>query len=115
MMTEAELTEVHAITVKLANERRDLAALTLLNKMMRGPYFTVTPLSYFISDDDRKTSRAYNTLLMLHCIYWEDIPERLRNMIPDLIYECVGVRPTYHYKPSVLDRDLIGWIKGLFK
>ena len=43
MMTEAELTEVHAITVKLANERRDLAALTLLNKMIGRLVVHITP------------------------------------------------------------------------
>lgn len=114
-MTESELTEAKAIAVKFANERRDLAALTLLNKMMRGPYFSITPLNDFMSHDHKNNSRPHDTLLMIHCIPWEDIPERLRNMIPDLIYECVGFRPTYLYKPSVLDMDLIGWIKGLFK
>ena len=114
-MTETELTEARSMVVTLANERRDLAALAVLNKMMRLDYFTISPLHDLMSYEKRDKSRAYDTLLMIHCIHWEDIPERLRNMIPDLIFECVGIRPTYLYKPDEGVKKVISRIKTIFK
>lgn len=74
-----------------------LSALTSLNAMMRGGYFSITTVDSVAKMlGSVVDARAYNILRALHCVDWGSIPPELRQEIPALIERCVGV-PAYQF------------------
>lgn len=74
-----------------------LSALTSLNAMMRGGYFSITTVDSVAKMlGSVVDTRAYNILRPLHCVDWGSIPPELRQEIPALIERCIGV-PAYQF------------------
>jgi hypothetical protein len=87
---------------------KHLSALTALNAMMAKGYFdicTVDSVAELLGVSVRG-SDAYKTLRPLHCVHWPQMPQELREAVPGLIQECLGVEPAFQFKtlqPGVIE------------
>jgi hypothetical protein len=76
-----------------------LSAETALNNMMSEPHFSICAI-----DAAAKVlginagGEAYDILRPLHCIKWDKIPPALRDAVPSLIEQCLGVKPAYVFQ-----------------
>jgi hypothetical protein len=86
---------------------KQLAAITALNEMMAGSHFNVCTIDRIGKMlDINPKGEAYEVLHTLHCINWEKMPKQLREAVPGLIKECLGVGPVFQFKtlePVVID------------
>lgn len=81
------------------NDLKQLAALTALNEMMSKHYFdicTIDSIATMLEINPR--GEAYQVLRTLHCVHWNKMPQELRDAVPDLIKQCLGVAPVYRFK-----------------
>lgn len=77
-----------------------LAALTALNKMLAGRYFdicTIDSVCHLLGVPG-SGGEAYNLLRTLHCVDYLAMPQELRDAIPGLIEQVLGVAPAYQFK-----------------
>lgn len=85
---------------------KKMAALTALNNMMAGGHFsicTVDSVAKMLNVQCR--CEAYSILTTVHCLDFAKMPAELRNAIPGLIQECLGVAPVYQFK--TMDKQVI--------
>lgn len=77
---------------------KKLAALTALNNMMAGNYFDICTIDK-VADllGIPRGGESYKTLSALHCIHYAKMPKELRDAIPELIEEVLGVAPAYQF------------------
>ena len=82
---------------------KQLSATTALNHMMRQGHFDICCIDKVarLLDRDPKGD-AYRVLSPLHCINFGDMPPELREEIPRLIKDCLGVEPAYEFVPGDL-------------
>ncbi len=81
------------------HDLRQMSAMTALNSMMSGRFFDICTIdSVGKMMGVRPEGEAYNILRPLHCIHWEKMPDELRDAVPDLIRQCLGVGPSYVFK-----------------
>ena len=88
------------------SDLKQLAAITALNEMMAGSHFnvcTIDRIATMLSVNAK--GEAYEVLHTLHCIHWDKMPGELREAVPDLIRQCLGVGPVYQFK--TLDQEVI--------
>ena len=111
--------ELAAIAQDYAITRRNLDKVDKLNSMMRKEFFSVCVI--YDLDTTRKfeyaDTEAYKILNLLHCDKWDVIPEPLLEAIPDLLYQCCGVRPTFIRKKSLKTncwKKFIEFFNGLY-
>ena len=83
-------------------------ALTALNSMMAGNYFTISTIDSVgkLLEVNPGDSPAYTMLRPLHCIDWNKMPPEVREAVPALIQECLGVAPVFKFKtlePMVIE------------
>jgi hypothetical protein len=97
---------------------KQMAALTALNNMMVKGWFdicTIDAIGKMLEINPR--GKTYDLLHTLHCIHFDKMPKELRDGIPDLINECLGVAPVYQF--TNLDAKVIDISqpakKGLFQ
>lgn len=77
---------------------KQVVAITALNKMMSGGHFdicAIRTIAEMLGVDPK--GEAYRTLAPLHCVNFSDMPAELRQLIPGLIKECLGVEPIYKF------------------
>lgn len=82
---------------------KQLAALTALNEMFAKGHFsisTIDSVATMLGVDPK--GDAYNTLRPLHCIDYAKMPAALREEIPRLVKDCLGVQPFFQYTPQDL-------------
>lgn len=78
-----------------------LSAETALNNMMASGHFSICAVR-----DAAKLlgvnpqGDAYDILQPLHCIDWDKMPAALRDAVPGLIEQCIGMQPTYVFRLS---------------
>jgi hypothetical protein len=78
---------------------KQLTALTALNEMFSRGHFSITTIdtiAKMLGIDPK--GEAYDTLRPLHCIDYSKMPAVLRDEIPSLIKQCLGVQPFYQYR-----------------
>ena len=74
-------------------------ALTSLNNMMDKGYFdicTVDSVAELLGVNAK--GDAYSMLRPLHCVHWDKMPPEVREAVPGLIQECLGVAPVFKFK-----------------
>ena len=78
---------------------KQLAALTSLNSMMDKGYMDICCVDSVgkLLGINPKISDSYNTLHALHCVHYAKMPQELRDAIPALVQECLGVAPTFKF------------------
>ena len=80
-------------------ELKRLSAETALNHMMSSGHFSICAVR-----DAAKLlgvnpqGEAFDILHALHCIDWDKMPTTLRDAVPDLIEQVIGVQPTYVFR-----------------
>jgi hypothetical protein len=75
-------------------ETKQRVALFALNQMLKGNHFdicTVREVGDMLGVPYR--GEAYEVLSTLHCIDYAKMPKDIRDMIPELIQQCLGVEP----------------------
>lgn len=84
---------------------KQVVAITALNKMMASGHFdicAIRTIAEMLGVDPK--GEAYRTLAPLHCVNFSDMPTELRQLIPSLIKECLGVEPIYKFtNPRVIE------------
>ena len=70
-----------------------LSVATSLSSMMRSRYFSITTLDHCATalGISIAEKQSYKNLHTLHCVDFADMPRELREKIPDLIKDCLGV------------------------
>ena len=94
----------------MSQQLKELSALTALNHMMQQGRFDVCCLREVgeLLGVNPKSHASYAILAPLHCIYFDKMPAPLRDAIPSLVQDCLGVSPTYQFasiKPQVIEVD----------
>jgi hypothetical protein len=82
------------------SDLKQLSALTALNNMMGKGHFNiccVDSVGDLLGINPRGT-HAYKILLPLHCVDWAKMPAELRDAIPGLIQECLGIAPVFQFQ-----------------
>jgi hypothetical protein len=82
------------------SDLKQMSALTSLNSMMHKGYFdicTVDSVGELLGIKPREAD-AYLILRPLHCIHFNRMPQELRDAIPSLIQECLGVAPVFQFR-----------------
>lgn len=88
------------------DELKNMAAMTALNQMLAGAHFSICTVdSVAAMLNVRPASEAYSILRTVHCIDYAKMPKELRQAIPDLIKQCLGVDPAYEFK--TMEREVI--------
>ena len=85
------------------NSLKQLSVTTALNEMMKKGHFDICcidKVARLLMVDPK--GEAYDILSPLHCINFSDMPSELREEIPRLIKDCLGVEPTYQFVPGDL-------------
>lgn len=79
---------------------KKLAAMTALNNMLQQGHFSICAVDDAAKLLGMRNGRcdAYNTLHALHCIDYAKMPKELRDAIPGLIQQVLGVEPVYQFK-----------------
>ena len=88
------------------NNLKTLTALTALNNMLAKGFFdicTVNNVAKMLEVDP--LGEAHTILQTLHCIHFNTMPAELRNAIPRLVQECLGVAPIFQFEN--LERPVI--------
>lgn len=77
---------------------KQMAAMTALNNMMQKDSFSICTI-----DNVGKVlgvnpkGESYDILYTLHCVNFSKMQPELRDAIPDLIQQCLGVAPVYQF------------------
>lgn len=89
------------------NELKKLAALTALNNLLAERSFNICALDRVASMlNIQPGGDSYKLLTTLHCINYDKMPKELRDAIPGLIEEILGVAPVFQFAtltPSVIE------------
>lgn len=81
------------------DEQKQLIALTALNKMFRGRYFSICTIDSVAEMlGVNPAGEAYRMLCPLHCVHWDEMPAQVRQQVPDLIREYLGVGPAFQFE-----------------
>jgi hypothetical protein len=85
---------------------KELAAMTALNKMLADGHFSICTVdSVAAMLNVRPAGDSYNILRTVHCVDYAKMPAELREAIPSLIKECLGIDPFYQFK--TMERQVI--------
>jgi hypothetical protein len=84
----------------MSEDLKQLSALTALNNMMAGSHFSICTVDRVaeMMGKPLRGSEAYSILQPLHCIDWAKMPPQLREAVPGLIAECLGIEPSFQFK-----------------
>jgi hypothetical protein len=83
----------------MTDDLKQLSALTSLNHMMRGGHFSICTIDSVaeLLGIEVRGSEAYKVLRPLHCIDWNKMPPALKDAVPGLINECLGIAPAFQF------------------
>lgn len=81
------------------SDLKNLAALTAINTMMQGGHFSICTIDKVadLMGINCRGSDAYKTLSTLHCIDYAKMPRELRDAIPGMIEQILGIAPAYQF------------------
>lgn len=81
------------------NDLKQMAAMTALNHMMASSSFNICAVESVgrMLNGTSPAGETYDLLRTLHCISWSKMPTELRDSIPDLIKQCLGVEPAFQF------------------
>jgi hypothetical protein len=87
---------------------RQMSALTSLNAMMDKGYFSISTIDTVaqLLEVNARGTEAYRLLAPLHCVDFAKMPTELREAVPALIQECLGIAPVFKFKtaqPEVIE------------
>lgn len=84
----------------MSEQLKQLSAITALNEMMAGNHFNICVIDRIAEMLARpvRGSEAYTILGPLHCVNWAKMPPELRDAIPSLIEQCLGIAPAFQFK-----------------
>ena len=86
---------------------QSLAVVTALNEMLEANYFDICTVDAMLKVLHLPAGgEIYDVLRTLHCIHYAQMPKELRDAIPEMLQEVLGVSPTYKFQtldPVVLD------------
>ena len=83
------------------DDLKEMTAVVALNSMMDKGYFdicTIDKVAKLLNVSAK--SDSYLILSALHCVDFGKMPPALRDSIPSLIQECLGIKPTYQFKSA---------------
>ncbi len=87
----------------MSDHIKRLAAVTALNEMLAGSspsICTIDRIGTMLGIEPKRAVDAYNILHTLHCVHYAKMPLELRNQIPALIQQCLGVEPTFQFEQA---------------
>jgi hypothetical protein len=85
---------------------KQMAALTALNDMMAKGRFDICAIRSIAEMLNIKPAgEAYTILSPLHMIYFDKMPAALRDAVPGLVQQVLGVAPVYQFK--TMEREVI--------
>lgn len=92
----------------MSDKLRELSALTALNAMMEGTYFSICVIDS-VAEMLKRSPRgeAYSILKPLHCVRFDKMPKELRDLLPSLIGECLGTPMIYQFTTLTQSADVI--------
>lgn len=83
----------------MSHDLKELAALTALNNMMQKGHFDICCVRNVgeLLGVDPKEHPSFAILQTLHCVDYAKMPPPLREAIPSLVQDCLGVSPTFQF------------------
>lgn len=83
----------------MSHDLKELAALTALNNMMGKGHFDICCVRDVgaLLGVDPKAHPSFAILQTLHCVDYAKMPPQLRDAIPGLVQDCLGVSPTFQF------------------
>ena len=78
---------------------KEMAAMTALNEQLRARHWSICVIdrtAQLLNINAR--GEAYDILHALHYIDYDKMPRELRDSIPDLIKQCLGISPVYQFQ-----------------
>lgn len=84
----------------MSNDLKQMAALTALNEMLAGSspsICTIDQVGRMLGIDPKRAGDAYQILHTLHCVNYSKMPRELRDQIPGLVQQCLGVETTFQF------------------
>jgi hypothetical protein len=78
---------------------KEMSALTALNNMMEKGYLDICCIDSVgkLLGVKPDAHDSYTLLRPLHCIHFKQMPEPLREAIPSLVQDCLGVSPSFKF------------------
>ncbi len=88
---------------------QEIAAMTALNHMFKQGHMSICTIDKVagLMNVDPK-GRAYNVLSTLHCVDFSEMSKKLRDVIPDLIRECLSLSPVYEFEHLKKQKVIVG-------
>lgn len=83
----------------MSESLKELSALTALNSMMEKGHFDICCVRSVgeLLGVDPKAHPSFAILQPLHCVDFAKMPPPLREAIPSLVQDCLGVSPTFQF------------------
>ena len=81
-----------------SDDLKQLSAITSLNNMFEKGWFSICAIDTIAKmlEIDPKCE-SYTILSTLHCVHFNKMPTILRDQIPNLIKDCLGVQPFFQF------------------
>lgn len=89
------------------SDLKQLAALTALNNMLQDSspsICTIDQVGKMLGVDPKRAGDSYEVLRTLHCVNYSKMPRELRDSIPRMVQECLGVEPTFQFASDALEK-----------
>lgn len=83
----------------MSRDLKDKIAMAALNNMLAGSHFsicTIDTIGEMLGVSVK--GEAYAMLRSLHCMDWGKMPAEIKEAVPGLIQECLGVAPVFQFR-----------------
>ncbi len=92
----------------MSNDLKELSALTALNDMMEKGRFDICCVRDVgkLLGRDAEGHESFAILRPLHMVSFSKMPAKLRDAVPSLVQDCLGVSPSYRFatlQPQIID------------
>lgn len=83
----------------MSQDLKELSALTALNNMMEKGHFDICCVREVgkLLGVNPEAHPSHAILRPLHCVDFAKMPPQLRDAIPGLVQDCLGVSPTFQF------------------
>lgn len=90
------------------DDLKELSALTALNDMMEKGRFDICCIRDVgkLLGRDSEGHESFAILRPLHMVAFSKMPPKLREAVPSLVQDCLGVSPSYRFttlQPQIID------------
>lgn len=85
----------------MSDIKHQIAALAL-NKMMRSAFFDICAVNEAaeVLGANPRLSDNYASLRALHCVHWNQMPREIRELVPQMIADCLALPAQFSLEPS---------------